>query len=105
MPLNNPLTCPHENFHVDANVNRVCIGETGRLGAVLLHVGVSCTDCNTRFWFPGLGTGTSYTEPTTSTDGFQLSAPVVQATRRNAPDPSMVSIAIRNGDAAKGHGQ
>lgn len=99
--MNDPKTCPHTAFAVKANVNRVTL-PSGTLGAALLTVSCSCEDCGSSFWFPGLGTGTSYTEPVTSTDGFQLIAPLAQANRRNTPDPSLVSVATRNGDRVKG---
>ena len=95
--------CDHRDLHVEANVNRVMLTDKQVVGAVLLNVKLVCKACSSPFWFPGLPTGTAYTQPTTTTDGFQLTAPAVQANRRCQPDPSLPSVIVRNNDSAKGY--
>ena len=102
----NPMTCDHPSFAVQATVDRVAMpapeGAVPRIGAYRLQVAAHCETCGTPFWFPGLPTGVSFSEPVTGTDGFQATLPLVPANRRLDVDPSLVSTIVRTQDIHKG---
>ena len=101
-----PADCDHPNFAVQADANRIAMpapeGSVPRIGAYRLSITCHCQDCGTPFWFPGLGTGVSFLEPVTSTDGFTVILPIVEANKQNSPDASLVSTIVRNMDIHKG---
>lgn len=96
-----PKTCKHTAIAVSANTHAQLL-PNNEVGARLLSVKAQCNDCGTPFWFPGLGTGTDYTKATSSTDGFTLTTPLVEANKQNMPDPSLVSVNVRTSDNLKG---
>lgn len=73
-----PDGCPHEEFAVRADVNRIndVDGPAGKLIGFDLELAVDCLACLTPFEFLGLPMGMSPAHPTSSVDGLTLTAPV-----------------------------
>lgn len=74
--MNDPETCPHENFEHECKVTNVTDGEGGALLYHMLELKVRCRDCKTQFGFPGLPGGMSPSRPMVSPFGEELRAPI-----------------------------
>ena len=70
--------CLHEEFQVEAVVERVWSGQKEGEGDLALHttIKIRCAACHTRFGFPGLGKGMLWDRPTTDLSGLELRAPI-----------------------------
>ena len=95
-------TCAHANLDAACHVNTVTL-PSGEVGARLMTVKVTCKDCGLGFWFPGHPTGINYAGSATNTAGDALTVPILPLGERLSIDPSLVSLAVRNGDITKGY--
>ena len=68
------MSCPHENFNGEMDVNR--LEDSGRF---VVDVRVQCGDCNERFVFIGLDVGASLERPMMSFGGHEAHLPVKPA--------------------------
>lgn len=70
--------CPHENFDVWAEMNRItATDEPGApVAAFMADIKVSCTDCNEPFRWIGVPAGLMRDRPSCSVDETELHAPV-----------------------------
>lgn len=68
--------CVHEEFFVQADVNRIEPDETGMPKAFMLDITVGCTQCGEPFRFTGLQAGMSYAHPMVDVAETTLRAPI-----------------------------
>lgn len=71
------MTCPHENFGVQANVGRLMRSETdSTVVGYSVDLTVRCMDCNEPFEWMGLPMGWLASEPACSVDGLEARMPI-----------------------------
>ena len=63
--------CKHENFRVDATVNRM-----EDSGSFILDLRIHCVDCDLPFEWVGVPCGLSFYQPCVSVDNQELRAPI-----------------------------
>jgi hypothetical protein len=68
--------CPHEDFHVFAEVDRISREDGGPVIAFALTVRVDCVQCGEKFRFTGLQAGLRPDRPTVSPGEDELRAPM-----------------------------
>lgn len=69
--------CPHENFDVFANVNRIIASDTDpTVIGYSADLKVNCRDCGEPFRWTGLRAGLSPAHPMCSLDEITMSAPL-----------------------------
>lgn len=78
--MNDPATCKHENFRVDANVARI-----EDVGCFSVDIRLHCAECGHPFQWWGLPCGFSHYQPCVNIDGTELRAPIIP---KGAPAPS-----------------
>jgi hypothetical protein len=71
--------CKHENFKVQAQVNRLTDEEGGEVKKYSVDIEIHCADCFMPFRFIGLPGGVSPSQPTVNFDGTELRAPITLA--------------------------
>lgn len=86
--------CPHLNFNVHADVNRIQKNddEPDVIVAYSMDLRVFCRDCGHPFEFIGLPNGFSYYRPTVSIDGQTGHFPIVLPGTRPAPGLAGFSV-------------
>lgn len=63
--------CKHENFLVNAKVNRLTSGENGPVHRFQADITIKCTQCEEFFRFLGLPTGLDLNGASVSADGTE----------------------------------
>jgi hypothetical protein len=68
--------CPHEDFEVWAEVNRLSSTEGGPVDAFAADIKINCANCGESFRWIGLEAGLMPSRPMVSVDETQLRAPI-----------------------------
>jgi hypothetical protein len=68
--------CPHEDFHVQANIGRIEPDSNGMPKAFICEISVSCQQCGEPFRFTGVPAGLSFAHPMVDVAETTLHAPV-----------------------------
>lgn len=77
MAANPDRACPHENFAVVAEVNRITSGDHDpTVIGYSADITVTCADCDEPFRWTGLRAGLSPAQPMCSIDETTMSAPL-----------------------------
>ncbi len=89
--------CPHLNFNVHAEVNRIQKSdeEPDVIVAYTMDLRVLCRDCGQPFEFFGLPLGFSYYQPTVAIDGQVARLPIVLP--GTEPAPGLAGFCVTHG--------
>lgn len=71
------MTCEHENFIAEVDVNRLTKDDGGPVAGFSADVRIRCADCQEPFVFRGATVGLLPTKPCMSADALELHAPVL----------------------------
>lgn len=90
---------PHDNFQPDVQV-QVLRDEEAREVSVgfILSLAMSCA-CGIKFWFPGLRTGQSFTEPRITPDGLRVLIPMKPGNTLDMASDKLPDIAPMQSEA------
>lgn len=80
------MTCAHENFAVEADVNRLSTEDGGPITRYELDVRVKCTDCGKPFRFLGLPMGLDLSGAAVSVDGKEARLAIYPAGEHHPSD-------------------
>lgn len=73
---NNPQTCKHHGFSVDAVVHRITETKGGPVVGRCLCLSLACDLCGQQFAFKGLPVDRTHTEPSMTETGLEARLPI-----------------------------
>jgi hypothetical protein len=86
--------CPHLNFYVCAEVNRLTATDDGPVTGYAADITISCAECSVPFEWIGLPSGLSPSQPMVSFDRTELRAPIKPADMPDDRRPAFPDLAL-----------